>query len=368
MTRRRNQGEGFRRPRRFSLRSVDSEDGAHDQTVKELQNVEDILLRLMRRKMQGDFMKQKDEVNKMINDMSLELVNKVNSLGGKLISEIELSKQAAATGLEEIDKKCREDLQEEKDVRERQHRFLMEDLQVQRDNDWDSHCEIIDLQKRVDLVVDKMNAEMAEQSRQLESLKKDKESRDDRYWSRCIAVERFGAPTGLPHDKAYQYVRNKMRKNGMEEIFCCSAGFYICRSGNLRLEFRSKHEAEGALADMRRLIRFIPHSARNLAFSLCVPPRFMKRKQKLLVMGMKLKKAKLLENFEIRFQKSSKGVKILMLTIRKPSRRTDPMFDEEDTRPPLKRWYDDSEEDIEEMTDLVDRADVDLDPHVTFRL
>ena len=85
-------------------------------------------------------------------------------------------------------------------------------------------------------------------------------------------------------------------------------------------------------------------------------------------MGMKLKKAKLLENFEIRFQKSSKGVKILMLTIRKPSRRTDPMFDEEDTRPPLKRWYDDSEEDIEEMTDLVDRADVDLDPHVTFRL
>ena len=76
------------------------------------------------------------------------------------------------------------------------------------------------------------------------------------------------------------------------------------------MEFNSRVEAHEALRQFRRELRIAGN--RSVHVEYCVPPRFMKDKMKLTLIGMRMKRVGLINNFEVR-TRVERGVSTLKL-------------------------------------------------------
>ena len=79
------------------------------------------------------------------------------------------------------------------------------------------------------------------------------------------------------------------------------------------------------MREWRRKLRGLNN--RSLSMSFCVPPRYIDDKSKLTKMGMKMKRAGLLSNFEIRAVSArEQGTFLRLETIRRTSSRVEKFY------------------------------------------
>ena len=302
-------------------------------------------MQLVRRRL-GDTM-DRDAVNGLLNDLSVDFVTRMNRLEQRLTeSEGYFDNSIGEVSMEVGDMLAvvrghTSEIEEmSSDVEETKQRMaeLEASEQHRRTEDGDLRDRVAELEARAN------EAEVArEQLRQsmqaqqsspenyeairnaIERLEKERERREDEYWQRCLYLRGFNGDPTKSSSEIYEYVRSKLIRSHLSFIADECRGFYICRRGGLRVELRSRAEAGEMLREWRRRLKRVNN--RTLSMSFCVPPRYMDDKSKLTKIGMKMKRAGMLSNFEIRAVSARENGTFLRLeTIRRTSSRVQKFY------------------------------------------
>ena len=150
---------------------------------------------------------------------------------------------------------------------------------------------------------------LASLSSTVKRIEADRLRADDEYWSRCLHVTGFNLNPSVPYQKIYSSVLRKLKKIRVN-VGDWAKSFFVVGNGGLRMEFNSRVEAHEALRQFRRELRIAGNQSVHVEY--CVPPRFMKDKMKLTLIGMRMKRVGLINNFKVR-TRVERGVSTLKL-------------------------------------------------------
>ena len=170
----------------------------------------------------------------------------------------------------------------------------------------------------------------------IEKLEKFRRKIDDSYWNRCLVVKNFSARTNIRYDRILSYVKFKLNGYGYGNILEDCDGFFLSRNGNLRLEYKTRLSALCHLQELRQRSKSLQST--TLSFEFGVPPRFVGDKCKLAALGMRMKRAKVLDNYEIRVSSSSAGPILRMKTFVKPWNQSNGIA-QNGPRPAIEKFY-----------------------------
>ena len=292
-------------------------------------------MELVRRRL-GDTM-DRDAVNSLLNDLSVDFVIRMTRLEERLTvyeDYVDDDMRSAVRGHTSEIKEMSSVVEET----EQRVAAIEASEQQRRTEDADLNSRVADLESRVNEA--ERAREQLQQSLQdqqsgpenieaiksvIARLEKDRERRDDEYWQRCLYIRGFNGDPSKSSSEIYEYVRSKFIRSHLSFIAEECRGFYNCRRGGLRVEFQSRAEAGEMLREWRRKLKGLNN--RSLSMSSCVPPRYMDDKSKLTKMGMKMKRAGLLSNFEIRAVSAREhGTFLRLETIRRTSSRVEKFY------------------------------------------
>ena len=298
-------------------------------------------MQLVRRRL-GDTM-DRDAVNGLLNDLSVDLVTRINRMEERFL-ESEAYLHEKAEDVNELIAAVRghtseiEEMTTDIDEVKQQMAVLEASEQERRTNDGGLNDRVAELEARAneaELTCEQLRQSMQTQQSGTENyeaikaaiarLEKERERREDEYWQRCLYIRGFNGDTTKSRSEIYEYVRSKLIRCHLSFIADECYGFYICQKGGLRVELRSRAEAGEMLREWRRM--FKRRNNRSLSMSFCVPPRHMDDKSKLTKIGMKMKRAGLLSNFEIRAVSArEQGTFLRLETIRRTSNRVQKFY------------------------------------------